>query len=126
MNTQVVTRTIHLSHQEDMTLRQMSREEHVPETALLKKLVLESLTRRRLEWACRAYARGELDLSRAARYADVDIYEMMDELRRRGIQMISTEQFLDGLENLADLFELPELREAATELRGRPEPKTKE
>ncbi len=126
MDSHTVTKTIYLSPQEDMALRQMSREEHVPETALLKKLVLESLTRRRLEWACQAYARGELDLSSAARYADVDIYEMMDELRRRGIQMISTEQFLDGLENLADLFELPELREAATELRERPEPKAEE
>jgi len=126
MNSHTVTKIIHLSSQEDMALRQMSREEHVPETALLKKLVLESLTRRRLEWACRAYARGELDLSSAAQYADVNIYEIMDELLRRGIQMISVEQFLDGLENLADLFELPELRDVATELRERPKPKAKD
>lgn len=74
-------------------------------------MVLESLARRRLEWACAACARGEIDLSSVARYAGVSIYEMMDELRRRGIEMLSVEQFLDGLENLADLFELPELRE---------------
>lgn len=92
------------------------------EKEILHPLVAESLSHRRLEWACAAYACGEIDLSAAARYADVSVYEIMDELRRRGIEMVSVEQFLDGLENLADLFELPELREVSIELRGEPEP----
>ena len=122
MVSQTVAKTIYLSPQEEKALREMSREEHVSEAVLLKKLVLESLARRRLEWACAAYARGEIDLSSAARYANVSIYEMMDELRRRGIEMVSVEQFLDDLENLAELFELPALREVAIELREQPVP----
>ena len=122
MASQVVKKTIRLSSEEDMALRQMSREEHVPETVLLKKLILESLAHRRLEWACAAYARGDIDLGAAARYADVSTYEMMDELRQRGIEMVSVEQFLDGLGNLADLFELPALREVAIESHERPDP----
>ena len=46
---------------------------------LLKKLVLEGLARRRLEWAYAAYARGEVDIDGAARYADISVYKMIDE-----------------------------------------------
>ncbi len=48
------------------------------------------------------------------------VYEMIDELKRRDIEMVSPEQFLDGLEDLADLFDMPELREVADELRASP------
>jgi len=117
MTAQSITKTIRLSPEEGAALEQMSREEHLPETTLLKKLVLEGLARRRLEWACTAYARGEVDIGGAARYANISIYEMIDELKRRNIEMVSPEQFLDGLEDLADLFDMPELREVADELR---------
>ena len=53
----------------------------------------------------------------AARYVGLSGYEMLDELKRRDIGMVSPEQFLDGLADLADLFDLPELREVASELR---------
>lgn len=95
----------------------MSHEEHLSETTLLKKLVLEGLARRRLEWACRAYARGEVDIGGAARYAGLSVYEMLDELKRRDVELVSPEQFLDGLEDLADLFDMPELHEVTSELR---------
>lgn len=72
---------------------------------LLKKLVLEGLTRRRLEWACAAYTRGEVDIRGAAHYAGLSVYEMIDELKRRDIEMVSPEQLLNGLEDLADLFD---------------------
>ena len=120
MATQSITKTIRLSPAEGAALEQMSREEHLPETTLLKKLVLEGLARRRLEWACAAYARGEVDIGGAARYAELSVYEMIDELKRRDIEMVSPEQFLDGLEDLADLFDMPELHEVADELRASP------
>jgi len=117
MTTQAVTKTIRLSPEEERALEQMSREEHLSETVLLKKLVSESLARRRLDWACAAYARGEIDIRGAAQYAGLNIYEMLDELKRRDVEIVSPEQFLDGLADLADLFDLPELREVAGELR---------
>jgi len=120
MAAQSVTKTIRLSPEEGAALEQMSREEHLPETTLLKKLVLEGLARRRLEWACAAYTRGEVDIGGAAHYADISVYEMIDELKRRDIEMVSPEQFLDGLEDLADLFDMPELRKVAGELRTSP------
>ncbi|HIC95473.1 TPA: hypothetical protein EYP12_02460 [Candidatus Bipolaricaulota bacterium] len=101
-----------------MALEQLSREEHLPESTLLRKLVLDGLARRRLDWACAAYARGEIDIRSAARYASFSIYEMLNELKRRDIEIVSPEQFLDGLADLADLFDAPELREVAGELRA--------
>ncbi|HID65350.1 MAG TPA: hypothetical protein EYP49_21745 [Anaerolineae bacterium] len=106
MADQSVTKTIRLSPEEGAALEQMSREEHLPETTLPKKLVLEGLARRRLEWACAAYVRGEVDIGGAARYADLSVYEMIDELKRRDIEMVSPKQFLNGLEDLADLFDM--------------------
>ncbi len=76
------------------------------------------MTSRRLDWACAAYARGEIDIRGAAHYAGLSIYEMLDELKRRDIEIVSPGQFLDGLEDLAELFDLPELREVADELRA--------
>jgi len=118
MTTQTVTKTIRLSPEEGMALEQLSREEHLPESTLLRKLVLDGLARRRLDWACAAYARGEIDIRSAARYASFSIYEMLNELKRRDIEIVSPEQFLDGLADLADLFDAPELREVAGELRA--------
>ncbi|MBM4467388.1 MAG: hypothetical protein FJ014_17840 [Chloroflexi bacterium] len=118
MTTQTVTKTIRLSPEEGMALEQLSREEHLPESTLLKKLVLDGLAHRRLDWACAAYARGEINIRGAARYAGLSIYEMLDELKRRDVEIVSPEQFLDGLTDLADLFDLPELREVAGELRA--------
>jgi predicted HTH domain antitoxin len=118
MTMQAVTKTIRLSPEEERALEQMSREEHQSETVLLKKLVSESLARRRLDWACAAYARGEIDIRGAAHYAGLNIYEMLDELKRRDVEIVSPEQFLNGLADLADLFDLPELREVAGELQA--------
>ncbi|MGA9348505.1 MAG: hypothetical protein WBW48_06840 [Anaerolineae bacterium] len=118
MTMQAVTKTICLSPEEERALEQMSREEHLSETVLLKKLVSESLARRRLDWACAAYARGEIDIRGAVHYAGLNIYEMLDELKRRDVEIVSPDQFLDGLADLADLFDLPELREVAGELRA--------
>jgi hypothetical protein len=68
--------------------------------------------------ACTLYERGRLNLSGAARYAGVGVEQMMQELTRRGIDHSpSVEQFVDGLETLADLFDKDELRAAATEVR---------
>lgn len=118
MTTHAVTKTIRLSPEEARALEQIGREEHLSETVLLKKPVSESLSRRRLNWACAAYARGEIDMRGAARYAGLSVYEMLNELKRRDIEIVSPEQFLDGLADLADLFDLPELREVASELQA--------
>jgi predicted HTH domain antitoxin len=117
-DTETITRKIQLTGVEDNQLRQLSQAEHLPEDTLLRKWVLEGLARMRLERACTLYERGQLNLSGAARYAGFGVEQMMRELTRRGIDHgPSVEQFVDGLETLADLFGKDELRAAATEVR---------
>lgn len=85
---------------------------------LLQKFVRDGLGRHRIDLAVRAYANGELNLSGAARYAGIGVEEMMRKLERRGIDYGPTvEQFLDGLETLADDFGVDELRQVAAEMR---------
>ena len=61
---------------------------------------------------------GPLNLSGAARDANIRVEQMMRELTRRGIEHSpSVEQFTDGLETLADLFDKDGLRAAAAEAR---------
>jgi predicted HTH domain antitoxin len=112
-----LARTIRLSPQEDTLLTRMSQEEHLSPGTLLKKLVLDGIGRQRVEWACAAYKRGELGIAGAARYAGLNVYEMLDELKRRNVQIVSSEQFLDGLDDLAELYNLPELGDAASQAR---------
>ncbi|MEA3341546.1 MAG: hypothetical protein U9R15_16400 [Chloroflexota bacterium] len=103
---------------EDKQLHQLSQAEHLPEGILLRKWVLEGLTRLRLERACTLYERGQLNLSSTARHAGIGVEQMMRELTRRGINHgPSVEQFVDGLETLADIFGKDELRAAAAEVR---------
>jgi predicted HTH domain antitoxin len=118
-----VTRTIELAADEAITIRQISAAEHLPEDFLLKKFVLDSIASYRRQQAIQAYRRGELDLSRAARYADISVYEMMDELRRQGIPLNrSVDKFLDGLEGFVEDFGDGEvLRQAIARLREQPE-----
>ncbi len=88
------------------------------EVALLQKFVRDGLVRYRTGLAERAYANGELNLSDAARYAGIGVEEMMRELEWRGIDYGPTvEQFLDGLETLAEDFSVDELRQVAAEVR---------
>lgn len=66
---------------------------------------MDSEERYRLEEAIRAYSQGEVDLSAAAYHAGISVYQMLNELQRRGITpSAATEKFLDGLETLAETF----------------------
>jgi hypothetical protein len=83
----------------------------------MRKLILDGLALYQLEKACQAYARKELNLSAAARYAGVSIYEMMSELEKRSIPVnASVEKFLDGIQNFAEAFgSSPALQQALAE-----------
>lgn len=117
-----ITKKIELTDEEEKQLRELSQAEHLPEDALLRKWVLEGLDRMRLQRACSLYKQGQLNLSGAARYADIGVEQMMRELRQRGTDYgPSIEQFADGLETLADLFDKQELRDVAKEVRQQEE-----
>jgi predicted HTH domain antitoxin len=101
----LITKSIRLEKDENDILKQISQEEGVSEAAILRKFVRQGMSTYRLEQAVAAYTRGEADLSAAARYADVSVYQMMTELKRRDIAPpAETEKFVDGLKILVETF----------------------
>lgn len=115
-----MTFPIMLTSDEAKILKHVSEADHIPEDVLIKKFVLDGLAEYRIDFACRAYARGRLNLSGAARVAGIGVEEMMNHLDRRGIEWRPTrEQFLDGLEALAESFDNETLRRVVQEERAR-------
>ncbi len=104
-NKRTVTKSIRFAPEESKVLKRISEAQHLSEAALMKKFVLEGVTRYRLEEAIRAYSQGEVDLSAAADYAGISVYQMLNELQQRDVTpSAATEKFLDGLETLAETF----------------------
>ncbi len=100
-----VARTVRLTLKERALIKRISSATQLPESALMKKFVLEGVTRYRVDEAIAAYQRGEIDLSRAARYSQVSVYQMLDEMRRRGIPInASEEKLISGLRGFASDF----------------------
>ncbi len=99
------THMVVLSPIENEILQQVSYIEHLDKEALLKKFVRDGLGRYRLEYAIRAYQRGEVTLNQAAHHADVSVEDMLNEMESQGVYIhASFTQFLDGLENLQVTF----------------------
>lgn len=70
---------------------------------LVGRFVLEDTVRSHLGEAIFAYARREVDLSTAAHYGGISVYQMLSELQQQGVTpSTATEKFLGGLETLAE------------------------
>lgn len=108
---ETITKSIRLREEEVKWLKTISRTEHMSESALMKRLICEGLKNYRLEKAAASYSNKEFHLADAARAAGVGIRKMMAELEKRGIPIHSSEEmFLEGLENLGEMFDDPILR----------------
>jgi hypothetical protein len=57
-----------------------------------------------VERAVADFESGELNLGQAARQAGVSVERMIAELDRRGIELVTPDQFVGGLEHLAETF----------------------
>ena len=113
-----VTIPVLLTAEDAQILRNISLTDHIPEDVLIRKFILDGLTEYRIEFACRAYAKGRLNLSGASHIAGIGVEEFMGHLKRRGIEYgPSFEQVLDGLETLAEDFDNDLLRQVVREER---------
>ncbi len=83
-------------------LESVAQEEQVDRTSLVRKFLEEGLQRYRLEQALHLYEQGRISKERAAELAGVSLYDILDELRKRGA---------------ADHYDLDELRQDLTLLR---------
>jgi len=71
-------------------LERIAEAEALRRTDLIRKYLIEGIRRWKLEQAITRYQRGEITLERAAVDAGLSLYEMMDQLRRRGIALDQT------------------------------------
>ena len=65
-------------------LDEIASKEQIDRTALARKMLSEAIQRWKVEDAISACLRGEITKARAAELAGISIYEIMDEVRRRG------------------------------------------
>jgi hypothetical protein len=104
-NQGIVTKSIRITQQDNQILAEISEREGISEAAVLKRFVRTGLAHFRLDEAIAAYERGEADLSAAAQYAGVTVYQMMTELQKRDITPpAAAEKFIDGLKTLVETF----------------------
>jgi predicted HTH domain antitoxin len=89
-----MTQTVQLNLRVDAELvRHLERiadQESLRKTDVARKYLVEGVRNWRLEQAIRRYQQEQVSLERAAADAGLTLYEMMDELRRRGIALDQT------------------------------------
>lgn len=66
-------------------LESIAREEHMDRTTVTRRLLADGISHWRLDRAIRAYQEGRVSKERAAEMADVSLYQLLDELRQRGV-----------------------------------------
>jgi predicted HTH domain antitoxin len=71
-------------------LERIAEQESLHKTDVARKYLVEGVRNWRLEQAIRRYQQEQVSLERAAADAGLTLYEMMDELRRRGIALDQT------------------------------------
>jgi predicted HTH domain antitoxin len=67
-------------------VEEVAEVERLDRTAVIRKLIAEGLERYRLDRAVRLYAEGRISKARAAEMAGISIYEMLDEIEKRGLR----------------------------------------
>ena len=65
-------------------LDEIASKEQIDRTALARKMLSEAIRQWKVEDAIAACRRGEITKARAAELAGMSIYDIMDEVRRRG------------------------------------------
>lgn len=112
-----VTKSVRFDQKESALLAQISQAEGISEAALMKRLILAGIADYQVDRAITAYQRGEADLSAAAAYAGVSVYQMMTELEKRDITPpAAAQKFTQGLKTLLETFGgSPALQQIVTE-----------
>lgn len=66
-------------------LEEIAQEEHLDKGAVVRRLLIDGIQRRKLEQALMLYREDRITKERAAELAGVSLYELMDLVRERGI-----------------------------------------
>jgi predicted HTH domain antitoxin len=67
-------------------VEEVAEVEQLDRTAVIRRLIAEGLERYRLDRAARLYGEGRISKARAAEMAGISVYEMLDEIEKRGLR----------------------------------------
>lgn len=87
---QIVQLNIRVTNELAEEIEYISEQEALRKSDIARKWLIEGLRRWKLDQAASRYQRREITLARAAEDAGLSLYEMMDELQRRGIALDQT------------------------------------
>jgi predicted transcriptional regulator len=81
-------------------LDDLARTEHVDRTEIARRILVSGVTEARIERSLRDYAAGRISASRAAGDAGINLYEMLDRIRDRGIPYEMDPAVFDRIDEL--------------------------
>ncbi len=87
---QIVQLNIRITRELAEEIEQISEQEALRKSDIARKWLIEGLRRWKLEHAISRYQARQITLARAAEEAGLSLYDMMDELERRGIALDQT------------------------------------
>jgi predicted HTH domain antitoxin len=87
---QTVQLSLRISPELAREIEMIAAEEALHKTDVVRKYLIEGVRHWKLEQAISRYQQGQISLERAAADAGLSLYEMMNELRRRGIALDQT------------------------------------
>ena len=103
MNT--ITKSMRLAKDQAEELREIAKQEHMSESALFKKWMLEGIRRYKIDRAVQAYCDEWVDIRSGAEMADMPYREFMKELEKHRIPILTdVTHFHEELLDLAKMF----------------------
>lgn len=118
MTTNTITKSVRLTPAESNAVSQLSQDQEITESAIMKRWILDGIRKARIEKAVHAYMNREVDLRGGAAIAEVSYNRFVREIEKRNIVILEDDHFLDGLLFLAEAFDSPRLRRAVESLQS--------
>lgn len=113
-----VTKSVRLRTEEAEELAGRSQATLVSESALMKQWIQEGIQAKKLDLAIQAYMDRKTDLRGGAVMAGVSYNRFMREVQSRNIVILESNDFLDQLAFLAEIFESRDLRSEVSRIRA--------
>jgi len=88
--TQTTQLSLRIASGLEQEIEMIAKQEALRKTDVVRNYLIEGVRRWKLDQAVARYLRDQISLERAALEAGLSLYDMMDELRRRGIALDQT------------------------------------
>lgn len=105
-----VKKSINFSKEQGEQLREITRQENISESSLLKKWIIEGIRRYKIDRAVQAYCDDLVDIRSGAKLAEIPYLQFVRELEKRRIAVLTDTTYLnEELIELAKMFDDKEL-----------------